>query len=290
MLLFLSIFLLFFSLEQIIIFYNEYSSQNTEFSTALFSGMENPLLRLATGSATYYSLWLVFCEYFSVQDKRLKYVPLISFVVLSIALLCLPSLDDATRKWAFYSMRQLFVLWICGYCIFKKFTEKTPAYKTRYQKKLPIFFGFAFLAILIFIEDTFVMLALDPATIGSNFFLELLYRRNISETIFALLIAAFCLRLCVQTLTLKKTEKPQDQTEKQQTKALLLIPYFTKKYNMTAREKEIFAYLTKGFTNHQIASELQVAEGTVKTHIHNIFKKTNVHNREELLSLFWSEE
>ncbi|WP_208638774.1 LuxR C-terminal-related transcriptional regulator [Vibrio rhodolitus] len=56
--------------------------------------------------------------------------------------------------------------------------------------------------------------------------------------------------------------------------------------NLTKREKEIMRLLGQGASNQQIADELFVSENTVKTHLHNIFKKINAKNR--LQALLWA--
>ncbi|MGD8110684.1 LuxR C-terminal-related transcriptional regulator [Vibrio sp. TRT 21S02] len=56
--------------------------------------------------------------------------------------------------------------------------------------------------------------------------------------------------------------------------------------NLTKREKEIIRLLGHGASNLQIADELFVSENTVKTHLHNIFKKINAKNR--LQALLWA--
>lgn len=56
--------------------------------------------------------------------------------------------------------------------------------------------------------------------------------------------------------------------------------------NLTKREKEIMRLLGHGASNVQIADELFVSENTVKTHLHNIFKKINAKNR--LQALLWA--
>ncbi len=48
---------------------------------------------------------------------------------------------------------------------------------------------------------------------------------------------------------------------------------------LTIKETEVLAILAKGFSNVEIATELQVTIGTVKTHLNNIFEKFNVNNR-----------
>jgi DNA-binding NarL/FixJ family response regulator len=48
---------------------------------------------------------------------------------------------------------------------------------------------------------------------------------------------------------------------------------------LTAREHEVAALLAAGRTNAEIASELVIALGTVKDHVHNILEKTGLRSR-----------
>jgi two-component system nitrate/nitrite response regulator NarL len=48
---------------------------------------------------------------------------------------------------------------------------------------------------------------------------------------------------------------------------------------LSERQREVFALLARGFSNKMIARELNVTEGTVKTHVATIFDVLNVHNR-----------
>lgn len=52
---------------------------------------------------------------------------------------------------------------------------------------------------------------------------------------------------------------------------------------ITNREKEIIPLIIEGKSNSKIASQLFIAESTVKRHIHNLFQKCNVSNRTQLL-------
>jgi two-component system NarL family response regulator len=51
---------------------------------------------------------------------------------------------------------------------------------------------------------------------------------------------------------------------------------------LTPREAEIVRCVGLGKTNGEIAAELSITEGTVKTHLNNVFKKVGVRNRLEL--------
>jgi DNA-binding NarL/FixJ family response regulator len=48
---------------------------------------------------------------------------------------------------------------------------------------------------------------------------------------------------------------------------------------LTTREREVLALIGGGLTNAEIARELYVSAGTVKTHVHHIFTKLNLRNR-----------
>jgi DNA-binding NarL/FixJ family response regulator len=48
---------------------------------------------------------------------------------------------------------------------------------------------------------------------------------------------------------------------------------------LSARESEILTCLVRGLSNKEIATELGLAEGTVRIHLSNIFEKMGVHDR-----------
>ncbi len=53
---------------------------------------------------------------------------------------------------------------------------------------------------------------------------------------------------------------------------------------LSERELEVLWLLAAGLSNSQIAKKLIVTPGTVKTHIHNIYGKLEVHNRAEFVT------
>lgn len=56
---------------------------------------------------------------------------------------------------------------------------------------------------------------------------------------------------------------------------------------LTKREKEILARIAMGNQNKIIAATLGLSEHTVKIHIHNIITKLGVHNRTEVVALYF---
>lgn len=60
---------------------------------------------------------------------------------------------------------------------------------------------------------------------------------------------------------------------------------FLEKYKITEREKEIIILIANGYSNGDIGERLDISLGTVKNHVYNIFQKTDVKNRLELINL-----
>ena len=59
---------------------------------------------------------------------------------------------------------------------------------------------------------------------------------------------------------------------------------FLARYGITDREREIILKVVQGKSNADIASELFISLATVKTHLHNIYKKIGVDSRYDLLA------
>jgi RNA polymerase sigma factor (sigma-70 family) len=54
---------------------------------------------------------------------------------------------------------------------------------------------------------------------------------------------------------------------------------------LTAREREIVTLVAEGQSNKEIARQLGLTDGTVKIHLHNIYRKLEVSNRTSLTAL-----
>jgi DNA-binding NarL/FixJ family response regulator len=51
---------------------------------------------------------------------------------------------------------------------------------------------------------------------------------------------------------------------------------------LTSREAEVMRLVTSGLSNKQVARELALSEGTVKIHLHNVYRKLNLASRTAL--------
>jgi ATP/maltotriose-dependent transcriptional regulator MalT len=55
------------------------------------------------------------------------------------------------------------------------------------------------------------------------------------------------------------------------------------RFLLTAREREILALIAMGKSNPQLAAQLIIGAGTVKTHTLNIYRKLEVANRTQAI-------
>jgi two-component system nitrate/nitrite response regulator NarL len=54
---------------------------------------------------------------------------------------------------------------------------------------------------------------------------------------------------------------------------------------LTDRERQIIALVCEGLSNKEIARRLNIADGTIKVHLHNVFQKLEISNRTLLAAL-----
>lgn len=69
------------------------------------------------------------------------------------------------------------------------------------------------------------------------------------------------------------------------TPAKAQIAKFTKEYCLTARETEVLQFVLKNYDNRELADALCISENTLKKHLQNMYKKTNVSSRIQLIAL-----
>ena len=61
------------------------------------------------------------------------------------------------------------------------------------------------------------------------------------------------------------------------------IEALAKAYQLSPREKEVFALWVTGHGSKYIQEKFVISPATVKTHVRHIYEKCDVHNRAELM-------
>ena len=59
----------------------------------------------------------------------------------------------------------------------------------------------------------------------------------------------------------------------------------TQRYGLTAREAEMFDYVSRGYGSTYISKKLFISPSTVRTHVKHVYAKLGVNSREELIAL-----
>ena len=62
--------------------------------------------------------------------------------------------------------------------------------------------------------------------------------------------------------------------------------YIKRRYKISVRELEISMLVCRGYSNKEIANDLQIVLGTVKSHIRNVYRKVHIKNKISLLLRF----
>jgi DNA-binding CsgD family transcriptional regulator len=79
-------------------------------------------------------------------------------------------------------------------------------------------------------------------------------------------------------------EKPSDSMSRGHLEAV------ASSYHLTARETEVFFLLARGRSSLHIQKALTLADGTVRTHVKNIYRKMGIHSRQQLMDIAESPE
>ncbi|GAA6621865.1 response regulator [Scytonema sp. NUACC26] len=82
------------------------------------------------------------------------------------------------------------------------------------------------------------------------------------------------------------TQSPDSASKRSETTPTVLA-------ELTARERDVLRLIGRGATNREIAQQLIISEGTVKTYVTNLFNRLNLKNRSQLAiyanSVIWNE-
>lgn len=122
---------------------------------------------------------------------------------------------------------------------------------------------------------------------------------NGSSTILAVLALLFILLIATIAFTDLDRKRlasiAEDRAVQEESEATVpkeeFFSRFAEAIGLSKREEEVLDLLLSGRTTSYAAEKLFVAESTVRAHVHNIYRKTDVHSRMELMDAFdefWS--
>ena len=227
---------------------------------------------------------------------------------LGLWLVFVPLLTEgAIGSFLFYSGYQVFCICISIFALWRLRSIgpdrlRIPAERIRLLLIVTMVFS-----ALIMLEDFYVIFSLDNYDVTAG---ELnIYYRNVSEDALRFIYSGLAASLFFERFVRNKSgiianEAPPQKTEALSLDADRILPSeeavstqtveeykrmkFARTLALTDREEEVLALLLDGKSNQEIGAALHISIGTVKAHVHGIFRKAKITHRYELSALFES--
>lgn len=286
-LLYTTIFFLFYVFDLSLIFQYEYFGQNLSFDISNYFMIDAPYAKILISAGALQALWSIVCIYLDCwEGERRQFGPVCVYLIVEVAIVLFAP-DGSCKQFVFYSMRQVFLFFMLGYIVFCYINSQDEIYRVRISRFKELVFICAVLGCFIMLEDYGNIITFDPS---KNAVDTLLYlsERNFSENILTLLFAGLALKESSIVLRMRLSIPPSSEDYQVQVRIDDKLPLYAKRHGLTGREQEILKMILMGKDNQQVSTELQLAVGTVKVHVHNILKKTHQKSRSTLAKDFWS--
>ena len=233
--------------------------------------------------------------FFNLKNSKIWYFAL---GLLTIFLFIIPVMQrTAFKSWLFFVPGDLFFVLFNSYLLIVSKNNKVIERKGIFIHVNKLLTYTLFMSCLVFVEDSFVIFNID---VYSDTILNIT-NRNFSEDILrisqSLVLIPYLLNLFFSELRQKEAVDTvvsdnehdssvlKDKTDENE-HDYYIFHLFCSTYLFTVREQEVFKHLLEDKNNKLISESLYISIGTVKTHVHNIFIKTDVSNRRELLQLY----
>ena len=265
----ISLYLAFFIFDNIIIYMTEFINSFAQSYDQAFMSAPAVKTIIFMGNA-FFSISIIA----ELRKEKLKALHYGLLIALAVWMITVPLMDNSALKvWLYYFGNQVFLFYLGFYC-WRGARMDLPELNTGYLKKLAIIC--ILFSILIVIEDSFVIFNVDQySSLATK-----IYNRSISEDIFSITVCLLFLHSY-----LKARQVPDEDTPEEQENSIL-IQRFCHAHQFTQRETEVFELLMFHRTNQEIADQLFLSLGTVKTHVHNIFIKLDIKKRTQIFPMF----
>lgn len=275
-----------YSVETCEIFFNEFTLQGTivdvsDYYQIAFPAARTLVAALAQGCIQTAAMWLT-------DRDNLKSVVAwgVVFSLVSMGIVWFMPYGPASQ-FLYYLVRQVALAGTLIYLGVVYRTTTNVALKTRLSKYLRHYAALWALLAGILIEDTLVILVL-PMSAMKVWALVFLSDRNTCEAVMSIVLAIWVVKHAYHLLSIRLHEVPSaDKVDKLEDHVEEQMDRMRERFKLSERETEVLRLVVLGKTNHEIATALYLAEGTVKKHVHNIMVKSETKSREALTIAFW---
>lgn len=118
-----------------------------------------------------------------------------------------------------------------------------------------------------------------------NRFLGMQYGSVIAAITLTILLIAYMFVLNERRVIAITNEPEDDEGEPTRQRFHDRCDQIATAYKLSRRETEVFYLFARGRSSGRIADDLYISSGTASTHLRNIYRKLDVHSRQELLDL-----
>lgn len=268
----------------------EFTKQNLVYDTGTYYEITLPVLRIATGAGVLASLWIMLLDILDVHERRMQAAPVALFVLACCAVVWgLPY--GPLRQWLFYTLRQVFIAFGLSFAYVKWRRSPDTPYRERLGRLRGRYLLLWVMLGCILVEDWWIILGAPVPDPTSSWITLYLSERNFSENAMMLFVAYHVIRGSLETLALRFNTPPvarREDADDLVRHIADLLPAYAATHHLSPRESEVLAMVIEGRDNRGIAQELFLSEGTIKTHVHNIMRKTDTRTRTDLRKSFWS--
>lgn len=276
-----------YAIEMTEIFFFEYTLQNQSFPASDYYSITMPVLRTFVATASQAFIWLIAMDLLDKHSKKQFVIPVATFL-LSELLIIVAVPYGPIHQWLYYTMRQVFLVFVGLYIFWtaRKSTQVELKARVNNQRK-HLIIG-AILVGCIVAED-FYNILIVPMSLAPSWLQLYLSERNFSENVFACYFAILLIIYSYHhVLSIRMQEAPEEKNVSDLDRHIEeQMPFYRNAYKLSNRETEVMRLVVLGKSNQEIADELFLAVGTVKTHMHNILVKTEQQNRTTLILHFW---
>lgn len=211
----------------------------------------------------------LFNDKFSTMEKRFTII--VPLVILVLFIYTPFQIGEFVVHFSFFT-----ALSYIAYRAYKNIDHNTDKFDEKILKKYRIFmFSILILSVIGIVDNAIYFLEYYN---DQNLTSVTLEYRTIAFDIIKLLVCI--VGIVILHNILKSLFAMKDMGEKSKSKKL---EDFCIEYSLTTRQREIIELIIEGYSNKEIGSKLNITEGTVKTHIYNIFKKIDISSRNQLL-------
>ena len=275
-----------YAIEMTVIFFFVCTLQNQSFPANKYNSITMPVLRTFVATASQAFIWLIAMDLLDKHSKKQFVIPVATFL-LSELLIIVAVPYGPIHQWLYYTMRQVFLVFVGLYIFWTARKSTQVELKARVNNQQKHLIIGAILVGCIVAEDFYNILVV-PMSLAPSWLQLYLSERNFSENVFACYFAILLIIYSYHVLSIRMQEAPEEKNVSDLDRHIEeQMPFYRNAYKLSNRETEVMRLVVLGKSNQEIADELFLAVGTVKTHIHNILVKTEQQNRTTLILHFW---